>query len=360
MNRHDTILITGSNGFIGTWLVKKALDNGCRVRAVARNGKIEKPPGLDWGPDPFASPQLEIVRCDITDRAAVARVAEGCTHVFHLAGLAKNWAADVDLFRRVNVEGTRNILEAAKQAGATRTVFTSSAATLGASAPGKVHDESTPRISDQPFHEYEATKLEAERVALQAVAAGQNVVIVLPTRVYGPGHLKESNSLPALLYNYLNGRMPFMINHGVNIGNYVYIDDVVEGHWLAMSKGRSGERYILGGDNISLIELVERVDQLSGRRHFRISLGRRLPLAMAYFQLAAARLLGIHPLVTPGWMRMFMADGAFDCSKAQRELGLVHLPLAEGLRITFDWMGRVRPTKDHRRLAQQADPRSGS
>lgn len=91
MNQRDTILVTGSNGFIGTWLVKKALEAGCRVRAVARNGKIEKPPGFDWDPDPFASPQLEIVRCDVTDRAAVDQVAEGCTHVFHMAGLAKNW-----------------------------------------------------------------------------------------------------------------------------------------------------------------------------------------------------------------------------------------------------------------------------
>jgi farnesol dehydrogenase len=359
INQHRKILITGASGFIGTWLVKHALDRGAEVRAISRSGQLSPPPGFAWTPNPFDSERLRIVSSDVTDAAAMIAAAKGCTHIFHLAGLARNWARDRRDFYRVNVQGTRNVLAAARQAGAERVVVTSSAVTLGPTAPGKLHDETTPRITDRPFHDYEATKNEAEQVAIRCAAEGQQVVIVNPTRVYGPGHLSESNALPLLIEDYVRGRMPLLINRGVNVGNYAFVHDVVQGHWAAMDKGRSGERYILGGDNVSLRELADLVDEVSGRRHFRVSIGRWTPMLFAYLQIAGARLLGFHPKVTPGWVRMFMSDGAYDGAKAVRELDLSLTPFCEGLKITFDWMGRVRPTKDHRRLEERRSSREG-
>ncbi len=362
MNNPRKILITGASGFIGTWLVKRALESGANVRAVARGGTLNSPPGFDWDPSPFTSSQLEVVSADVTDSQAVRPLMQGCSQVFHLAGFAKVWAKDRDAFRRVNVEGTANVLSAAREAGVERVVHTSSGVTFGMTPSGQLRDESTPRIPKQCFTEYEATKLEAEELVLRRAADGQDIVIVNPTRVYGPGHLNESNSLPLLLKDYLNGRMPFLINRGANFSNYVFIDDVVEGHLLAMEKGRSGERYLLGGENVTLRELAEQVDELSGRRHFRISIGKAIPMMYAYFEATKAKVFGIPPKITPGWARMFVANEAYDNSKAQRELEFSPRSFSEGLKITYDWMGQVCPTKDHQRQAksqqQDAPPNS--
>ena len=187
-------------------------------------------------------------------------------------------------YERVNVDGMLQVFEAARRQGVERVVWTSSIVTLGPTPPGVVGDEEMPRMTDKFYTEYEESKTRAERKALQWATEGFPVVIVNPTRVYGPGHLTEGNALARLIDDYDRGRVPVLLNRGVNVGNYVLVDDVVAGHLLAMEKGRVGQRYILGGENASLREFFRTIDRVTGKRHFQLPIWRFTPLAFAAWQ----------------------------------------------------------------------------
>jgi len=285
---------------------------------------------------------VELVQGDITDPKSLLQGIQGCQRVFHLAAYAKNWAANRDTFFQMNVQGMRNVFEAVRAHGAERVVWTSSIVTLGPTRAGEVADESTPRKTDQFFNEYEKTKWTAEQEAVQQAADGLPVVIVNPTRVYGPGHLTEGNSLARLIDDYDRGRVPVLLNRGINVGNYVLVDDVVSGHLLAMEKGRVGERYILGGDNVTLKEFFRTIDRVSGRRHFQLPMLHIAPLIFATILQKRAEWFGVYPTITPGWVRMFLADWAHSPEKAKRELGYEPTSLEEGLRITYEWLVKTR------------------
>ncbi len=285
---------------------------------------------------------MELVRGDILDRDSLLRGMEGCSRVFHLAAYAKNWAPDFSTFYGMNVEGTRNVFDAARQQGVTRVVWTSSIVTFGPTPPGVVGDEIMPRTTPAYLTEYEETKAIAEQEALRRAADGFPVVIVNPTRVYGPGHLTEGNALARMIDDYDRGRVPVLLNRGVNVGNYVLVDNVVQGHLLAMDRGRIGERYILGGENATLKEFFRTIDRVSGKTHFQIPLPPLTALALAWLQKKRAEWFGVYPTITPGWVRTFLVNSAFRCDKAIRELGYRPTPLEEGLRITYEWLQRVR------------------
>ena len=340
------ILVTGATGFIGTRLVGALVERGHRVRALSRRANPEPPPGFDSsGGGPLAHERVELVRGDVTDPESLRRAIEGCSYVFHLAAYAKNWAPDPQTYFNINVQGMRNVFDAARDAHVRRVVWTSSIVTLGPTRRDQVADENTPRITDRYFTEYERTKTVAEKEALEYAEQGFPVVIVNPTRVYGPGHLTEGNSLSLLIDDYDRGKVPFLLNRGVNVGNYVLVDDVVEGHLLAMDKGRIGQRYILGGENTSLKRFFRLVDEVSGKRHFQVSVFRPGALLFAWFQKKRAQWFGVHPQITPGWVRTFLADWAHRSEKARVELGYRPTPLAEGIRLTYEWLQRVRESR---------------
>lgn len=339
------VLVTGANGFIGTRLIAALVERGQQVRALSRRpeAKPDPPPGLGWEDGgPLASPQVEWVRGDITDRESLVRAMEGCRWVYHLAAYAKNWAPDPKIFYEMNIQGLRNVLDAAAEQGVERVVWTSTSLTLGPTPPGQVFDEQSPRITSRFFTLYEETKTLAEQEALARAEKGFPVVIVNPGRVFGPGHLTEGNSVTLLIDQYDRGLVPFLLNRGKNIGNWVYIDDVVQGHILAMEKGRVGQRYILGGENVSLREFFRLVDQVSGKRHFQVPVFRYSALVFAYLLKKRAEWFGIYPAITPGWVRVFVTDWAYSSAKAQRELGYQITPLAEAVRRTYDWLQQVR------------------
>ncbi len=337
------VLVTGGTGFIGTRLIERLIERGQVVRVLSRRADPKPPPGWDLsGGGPWGHERVALVRGEIGDRESLLRAMEGCRQVYHLAAYAKNWARKPETFFEVNVQGMRNVFDTAGELGVERVVWTSTMMTFGPTPPGVVGDEDMPRATDHYFTEYERTKTIAEEEALARAGEGFPVVIVNPTRVYGPGHLTEGNAVARLIDEYDRGMVPVLLNRGVNVGNYVLVDDVAQGHILAMEKGRVGQRYILGGENASLKELFAVIDEVSGRRHRQLPVFKVLPLLFAYLQQKRAEWLSVYPRITPGWVRTFLADWAYSCEKARRELGYEPTPLVEGMRITYRWLQRVR------------------
>jgi farnesol dehydrogenase len=330
------VFVTGSTGFVGGRLVAALLERGRSVRALARPTSKRQASGAG---------KLEWAMGDILDGDSLRRGMAGCTDAFHLAAYARNWAKDPSTFFRVNVEGARNVFEAAAEAGVRRLVYTSTIVVFGPTPPGVVGNEETPRTAPRFFTEYEESKALAEKEALERASLGFPVVVVHPTRIYGPGPLTEGNSVSLMLDQYHRGHFPALLDRGEDVGNYAFVDDVVEGHILAMEKGRVGERYILGGENASLKRLLSLVDEVTGRSHLKINLPRSLALLYAGLEKRKADWLGVYPKVTPGWVETFLEDWAYTSAKAERDLGYRITPLREGIRRTLEWMRRLRTTR---------------
>ncbi|MEW6160953.1 MAG: SDR family oxidoreductase [Verrucomicrobiota bacterium] len=327
------VFVTGATGFIGTRLVQELLKEGRKVRALCRPSSNCE--GLNH-------PNVELVPGDILDPHSLKKGMEGCRAVFHLAAYAKNWAPDPKHFFRLNVEGACNVFDAAQAVGVDRLVFTSTIVTLGPRPADSPTHEGLPRVAPKFFTEYEETKTQAEQEALRRAASGFPIVIVNPTRVYGPGKLTEGNSVTLMVDLYHRGRLPVLLNEGRNIGNYVFVDDLVQGHLLAMEKGRPGERYILGGENVSLNQFFRLVDEVSGQSRVQFNFPPRVALWYAALQKKKAEWFGSYPQITPGWVETFLADWPCTSAKAERELGYRITPLREGLRITWNWLQENR------------------
>jgi farnesol dehydrogenase len=267
---------------------------------------------------------------------------QACDGVFHLAGYAKNWARNRITFDDVNVGGLCNLLHAAREADVPRVVWTSTVMTFGPTPPGQVCDETYDRTGRPCYTDYERSKIRAEAVAREHVDAGQDIVICNPTRVFGPGLLTEGNSLTRLIDDYDQRRAPVVLNRGRNVGNFVLVDDVVQGHELAMQHGRNGERYILGGENMTMAAFFDLVDEISGKEHFRLPGRPTGAFVFAYIQLWKALLLGGYPLITTPWIRTFLSEWAYSSDKAKRELGYHPTPLREAVHLTYNWLLKQR------------------
>ncbi len=324
-----TIFVTGATGFIGTKLVNELIRQGHTVHALTRASSNR---------DGLIHERIKLVQGDIMNPDSLLAGMKGCTHVFHLAAYAKNWAPDPKIFYSQNVVGMRNVFDAAWKNHVERVVFTSTIVTFGPTPPGIVGDETMTRITEKYYTEYEETKAIAEQEALKMAGVGFPVVIVNPTRVYGPGKLTEGNSVSLMIDQYDRGKVPILLNKGINIGNYALVDDLVQGHILAMEHGRPSERYILGGENASLIKFFALVDDVSGKRHFQINLLPKVGLTYGSIQKFAAKTFGIYPQITTGWVDTFLQDWAYSCGKAERELGYTFTPLREGIRLTYRWI----------------------
>lgn len=333
MAEGGTFFVTGATGFIGTRLVAELAGAGHRVRALVR-------PTADR--EGLRRDGVELVGGDILEPASLRAGMEGCSGVFHLAAYARNWAPDPATYARLNLVGARNVFAAAGEAGTGRVVHVSTIVTLGPTPPGVVADEDRPRTTSRHLTEYETTKAKAEAEAIALARQGAPIVVVNPTRVYGPGKRTEGNSVSRLIDLYDRGRMPLLLAGGRNVGNYVLVDDLVRGLVQAMERGRPGERYILGGENAELRRLLALVDEASGRRHFTVGLPGGLAMAYARLEERMARWTARYPLITPGWVETFLLDWAFSCAKAERELGYAITPLAEGIRRTYQWLVRTR------------------
>jgi dihydroflavonol-4-reductase len=231
----------------------------------------------------------------------------------------------------INVEGTRNVLNAALRAGVSKVVYTSSRATIGPSEPGRLADEQTPWRGELP-DDYFKSKLLAEREALEICARGLPVVVVNPTFVVGPGRPSPSGQA---IVDFLNRRFPGYIEHHEN---FVYVGDVVKGHILAKEKGRAGERYILGSENLSIREFLDLLEEVSGVRAPRLRFPYLPALLTGYLYEALARVTRTPPPFTVGFIRETRTDMRCDISRAKRELGYETTPIREAFRITVEWL----------------------
>jgi dihydroflavonol-4-reductase len=327
-------LVTGGTGFIGSNVVRALLERGNAVRVLARaDADRRNLAGLD----------VEITCGDVRDRASVDRAVSGCDRVFHAAALYSFWAPR-PLFEAINVEGTRNVLAAAARARVETVVHTSSVAALGVPETGAVADEDTRAAPADIVGAYKQSKYRAEQVAMEAAARGERVVIVNPSFPVGPGDIKPTPT-GRVIVDFLTGRMPAYVDTGMNV---VDVRDVAAGHVLAAERGRAGERYILGGENVTMRELLERLAAVSGRRAPRLRIPYAPIFALAGFNEAVCRLTGREPRMTRDTLRMSRHAMFYSPAKAVRELGLPQSPIEAGLSAAVAWFtanGYVRGTR---------------
>ncbi|MEZ6186482.1 MAG: NAD-dependent epimerase/dehydratase family protein [Planctomycetota bacterium] len=268
--------VTGATGFIGSHVARALLAEGWEVRALRR---ATSPGWVQEGPPP------EWVPGDLEDEAALERACVGCDAVFHVAAHYALWADDEAVFQRVNVEGTRRVLRAARKAGVPRVVHTSSVACVGQAPPGGLATEDTLATFADLCGGYERSKFAAEQLALEAARSGQDVVVVNPASSIGPGDVKPTPTGKIVL-DFLRGRMPFYLETGLN---FVDVRDVAQGHLLAYAKGRAGQRYILGHPegNRSLKEFLVLLGAAAGRPAPRL----KIPYALAWLAGATSTLV---------------------------------------------------------------------
>jgi len=281
-------------------------------------------------------PNIKVCYGRILDKESLEQGMRGCEFVLHLAGYARVWSKDPDTFVKINVEGTFNVLETAKVSSVKKVVITSTAGVFGPSVDGEAVVEDSLR-SVGFFNDYEKTKSMADDKALEYISDRLEVVIVHPTRVFGPGLLSDSNAVTTMISKYIEGKWHLLPGNGKSIGNYVYVDDVVNGHIFAMQKGRNGEKYILGGDNVSYNQFFDIVKEVSGKRFRLYKFPYFLMLFLSRMMLFLAN-FGIQPLITPGFVRRYHYHWINSSEKAEKELGYQITPLPEAIEKTIEWI----------------------
>ena len=318
------VLVTGATGFIGGNLARELWRLGDEVRALIRPGS-NKLTIEDTGVVP--------VEGDILDRPSIERAVEGCEAVFHVAASYTFWSRDPAGVFRTNVEGTMNVLEAARKAGVSRTVYTSTVGTIGIPRNGLGTEETV--IDPKSVHgHYKGSKFQAERKAMAIAAAGMPLVVVNPTAPVGPWDVKPTPTGKMVL-DFLRQKVPVYLKTGMNL---VDVADVVEGHILALEKGQSGERYILGNQNVSLIEIFSILSRLTGLSAPRIRAPYWLVVGLGYAdRLIEGSLLRREPVIPVEGILASKTPAYVSCEKAVRELGQRRRPIEDALKQAIDW-----------------------
>jgi len=317
-------LVTGATGFVGSAVARRLLRDGHRVRVLARAGSDRRNlQGLD----------VEVVEGDLTKPSTLLPACEGCDALFHVAADYRLWAPDPSELYRSNVDGTRAILEAAKRVGVPRIVYTSSVATLGIPKDGSPGSETTPVSVDDMIGHYKRSKFLAEEEARKFAADGLSIVIVNPSTPIGPYDIKPTPT-GRVVRDAMAGKVPAYVDTGLNI---VHVDDVAEGHWLAFERGVVGERYVLGGFDMSLREVLTEIADIAGRSPPKIRLPHAVVMPIAYVSEAWARLTGMNPIATVEEVRMSKKRMFFTSEKARRELGYTARPARLALEDAVRW-----------------------
>jgi len=322
------IFITGATGYIGINLCMKLVEEGHTVHALCRSEAKAKL---------IKHQNIKIFYGGILDQDSMEAGMEGCDSAFHLAAYARVWSKDPGTFDKINIDGTTKFIKAARKCMVKKLVITSTAGVYGPSIDDNIVDETAQRAVGF-FNEYERTKSIADDKTLEYVKAGMDIVLVHPTRVFGPGLLSESNAVTTMVSQYIKGKWHLLPGNGKSIGNYVFVDDVVNGHLLSMEKGKAGEKYILGGQNLSYIEFFNQLRLVSGKIYRLYKFPYFLMLALSEIMLILAKVFGITPLITPGFVRRYNYNWKNTSRKAEARLGYQITPIEIALKKTVDWI----------------------
>jgi dihydroflavonol-4-reductase len=319
------ILVTGAAGFLGSAVVRLALARGMRVRALVRSGSSRR--NLDGLP-------VEVVVGDMRDPDAMVRALTGTRHLFHVAADYRLWAKRPEDIVEANTVGTRTVMEAALACGVERIVYTSSVATLRVAGATSPVGEDAPMAADEAIGAYKRSKVLAERLVEGLVAErGLPAVIVNPSTPIGPRDVKPTPTGRIIVEAAL-GKMPAFVDTGLNLA---HVDDVAEGHFLALERGQIGQRYILGGQDVSLRQMLADIAGMSGRRPPSVQLPRWPLYPLAALAEAYAQISGREPFVTRDGLNMSRYRMYFSSAKAMRELGYQPRPYQDGLREALEW-----------------------
>lgn len=320
------IMITGATGFIGNSLFTYLNQKNVEINVLCRTKNML-----------FLDKQnVKSFIGDITNMQSIEHCMEGCEQVYHLAAYARNWAKDKKLFFESNQLGLENILKSAFDCKIKRLLFMSTSVTFGPSESDLVDENKIRTIP--PFTLYEASKIEAEKAVNQYLQKGLDIVTVNPTRLFGPGLLTEGNSVTKMIDLYMRGKFRFILGDGNAVGNYAFIDDVVQGCINAMEKGMSGENYILGGENLSYNEFFLIVKELSKTNYRMFHIPESLGLAYGYIEKILAQVSDHYPAITPDWVRTFATNWAFTSNKAVQQLNYKITPFEQALIKTINWI----------------------
>ncbi len=317
-------LVTGATGFIGSSILRKLLAQGYQVRALVREQSNTR--NLD-------ELNIEVALGDITNANSLGPALRGCTHLFHAAALYSFWVKERALLYKVNVDGTRNVLQAAKEAGIDRVVYTSSVAALAVPVGKIPTTEETPVDFARIVGDYKKSKYYAEQVALEYARDGLPVVIVNPSFPVGPRDIKPTPTGQTIL-DFLNRKLPAYIETGVNV---VDVEDVAVGHLLAAERGEIGQRYILGGTDMTMSQLLKTLSGITGLPAPRVRLPYLPILGLSYLNTAYCRLTTATPRMTPETIRMSRHHMYYDPTKAIRELGFPQTPPRAALEKAVNW-----------------------
>jgi dihydroflavonol-4-reductase len=321
----ELTFLTGATGFVGAAVARTLIGKGHRLRLLCRaNNDRRNLDGLD----------AEIVEGDLADPGTFTGALKGCQNLFHVAADYRLWTPDVKAMHRINVDGTRVLMEAALAVGIERIVYTSSVATLGLCRNGLPSTEQTPVSFADMIGSYKKSKFLAEQEVLRLVRdAALPAIIVNPATPLGPRDIKPTPT-GRIVIDAVSGRMPAYVDTGLNI---VHVEDVAYGHWLAFEQGRIGERYILGGDNLSLCQILGLIATIEGPPAPKIQLPCNALYPLALCMEAAAHFTGREPRMTIDTLRMAKNKMFFSSAKAEQQLGYQARPAQQAIADAIAW-----------------------